>query len=289
MKSTQGLFALSRVVAVVLAGVAAAVGYFASAPPGAAQPALQLVNPGYLTVGTYGTVIPGITVGPGDKLGGLDGVLLSAFAKDHGLKLKLYQTTFASMILAVEQKKIDVGTYVFYTKERAQHVFYTYPFLVSYAVLYTQKSFPYQGPQSMDGKKIGTVVGFVWAPYLQKWSASGAALFPDQVTVGKALMNGQIQGYVNGGFVIHAPPFNDSPEIVEHPLHTGDFSIPEQFLANPAYNLVNCNNRELGAELDRELAKLRASGEWQKALKSYNLGADQEVELKTPPQICSGG
>lgn len=118
--------------------------------PGAAlaQPALQLVEPGSLTVGTYGTVIPGIVVDPGDKLGGLDGVLLTAFAKDHGLELKLYQTTFASMILAVEQKKIDVGTYVFYTPERAQHVFYTYPFLVSRAVIYTLKSFPYNGPQS---------------------------------------------------------------------------------------------------------------------------------------------
>jgi ABC-type amino acid transport substrate-binding protein len=288
MKSRQGRFAVFGLAAVVMASVAAAIGYFGSLRLSAAQPTLQLVNPGYLTVGTYGTVIPGIVVGPGDKLSGLNGVLLTAFAKDHGLELKLYQTTFASMILAVEQKKIDVGTYVFYTKERAQHVFYTYPFLVSYAVVYTLKSFPYEGPQSMDGKKVGTVVGFVWAPYLQKWSASGAALFPDQVTVGEALLNGQIQGYVNGGFVIHAPPFNDSQEVVEHPLHAGDYGIPEQFLANPAYNLVNCNNRELGAELDRELAKLRANGEWQKALKTYNLGSDQEVELKTPPQVCGG-
>jgi ABC-type amino acid transport substrate-binding protein len=288
MTAREGRFALFGLFAALTASLVSGVCYFGSAGRSAAQPALQLVEPGSLTVGTYGTVIPGIVVGPGDKLGGLDGVLLTAFAKDHGLELKLYQTTFASMILAVEQKKIDVGTYVFYTPERAQHVFYTYPFLVSRAVIYTLKSFPYDGPQSMDGKKVGTVVGFVWAPYLQKWSAAGAALFPDQVTVAKALLNGQIQGYVNGGFIIHAPPFNDDPNVVEHPLHTGDFDIPEQFLANPAYNLVNCNNRELGAELDRELAKLRVNGEWQKALKSYDLGPDQETELKTPPQICSG-
>jgi ABC-type amino acid transport substrate-binding protein len=288
MNARRGGFALFGLVAALAASAVAAVCYFGSASGSAAQPVLQLVNPGYLTVGTYGTVIPGIVVGPGDRLGGLDGVLLTAFAKDHGLKLKLYQTTFASMILAVEERKIDVGTYVFYTKERAQHVFYSYPFLVSRAVVFTLKSLPYKGPESLRGKKVGTVVGFVWAPYLQKWSASGAALFPDQVTVAKALLNGQIQGYVNGGFVIHAPPFNDSPDVVEHPLHTGDFDIPERFLANPAYNLVNCNNRELGAELDRELAKLRADGTWQKALKSYNLGPDQETPLKTPPQICSG-
>ena len=51
---------------------------------------------------------------------------------------------------------------------------------------------------------MGTVIGYVWAPYLQKWSAAGAALFPDEVTVGKALLNGQIDGYINGEGVIHA-------------------------------------------------------------------------------------
>lgn len=111
MKARQGRFALFDLVAVLAACVVSGVWYSGSASLSATQPALQLANTGYLTVGTYGTVIPGIAVGPGDKLGGVNGILLTAFAKNHGLRLKLYQTTFASMILAVEQKKIDVGTY----------------------------------------------------------------------------------------------------------------------------------------------------------------------------------
>jgi ABC-type amino acid transport substrate-binding protein len=286
LRTARRFFNISFAALVAMAGLFAVGDATLAASP--AQPGFKLVNPGFLTVATYGTVIPGIVVGPGDRLSGLDGILLTAFARDHGLRLKLYQTTFASMILAVEQGKVDVGTYIFYTKERAQHVFYTYPFLVSRAVLYTLTSFPYSGPASMTAKKVGTVVGFVWAPYLQKWSASGAALFPDQVTVAQALLNRQIQGYVNGGFVIHAPPFNDTPKVVEHPLHAGDFDIPEPLLANPAYNMVNCNNRGLGAALDQELAKLHQSGEWQKALASYQLGEDQNVKLETPPQLCGG-
>ena len=58
MKSRQRRFAAFGLTAVVMAGVAAAVGYLGSARLSAAQPTLQLVNPGYLTVGTYGTVIP---------------------------------------------------------------------------------------------------------------------------------------------------------------------------------------------------------------------------------------
>jgi ABC-type amino acid transport substrate-binding protein len=253
----------------------------------AAQPAnLPLVEPGYLTVATYGTGIPAIVVGPGDSLGGLDGALFNAFARDHQLKLKLYQTTFASMILAVQQGKVDIGTYIFYTPERAKHVYYTYPFWVSHAVLFTLKSTPYSGPESLKGKKVGTVIGFVWAPYLQQWSASGAALFPDQATVAQALLNGQIQGYVNGQVLLHTPPLSDSPEVVAHQLHPGDFDIPEPLLANIAYNIVNCDKRDLATALDQELAKMHSTGEWQETLKANGLGPDADVELATPEQMC---
>jgi ABC-type amino acid transport substrate-binding protein len=253
----------------------------------AAQPAnLRLVEPGYLTVATYGTGIPAMVVGPGDSLGGLDGALFNAFVRDHQLKLKLYQTTFASMILAVEQGKVDVGTYIFYTPERAKHVYYTFPFWVSHAVLFTLKSTPYSDPASMSGKKVGTVIGFVWAPYLQQWSASGAALFPDQATVAQALLNGQIQGYVNGEVILHTPPLNDSPNVVANRLHPGDFGIPETLLANIAYNIVNCDNRDLATALDQELAKMHSTGEWQETLKANGLGPDADVELATPEQMC---
>ena len=250
----------------------------------------QLANPGYLTVATNGTIIPGIIIGPGDnELSGLEGALFNAFARDHGLKLKLFQTTFASVILSVEQRKVDVGPYVFYTEERAKHFYYTYPFLVSHAVIYTLKSFLYYGPDSMNGKKVSTVVGFVWAPFLQKWSPSGATLFQDQTTNGQALLNRQVDGYVNGEFTVHAPPLSDSPNVVAHALHGGDFGIPESRLANIAYNIVSCNNRGLAAALDRELRHLHANGEWQKVLKANGLGPDADVSLKAPVQICSGG
>ena len=259
-------------------------------PPAAAQDAnFQPVNPGYLTVATHGSLVPEIVVGPGDQLGGVDGGLFNPFVRDHGLKLKLFQTTFASMILAVEQHKVDVGEGVFYTPERAQHVYYTYPFFVTQAAILTLKSFPYSGPDSMKGKRLGTVIGYVWAPYLQKWSASGAALFPDEVTVGQALLNGQIDRYINGEGVIHAAPLKDSTNVVAHRLHPGDFGMPESALSNLAYNIVNCDNRGVAVALDQELSKLHATGEWQKTLTANGLGPDADAPLKSPVQHCGGG
>lgn len=254
----------------------------------AAAADFQLIEPGTLTVATYGSGIPAIVVGPGDKLGGLDGALLNAFARDHVLKLKLYQTTFASVILAAQQGKADLGTYVFYTPERAKHVYYTFPFWVSHAVVFTLKSLPYAGPQSMEGKKVGTVIGFVWAPYLQKWSSSGAMLFPDQASAAQALLNGQIQGYVNGEVLLHTPPLSESGDVVAHRLNAGDFGFPETVLSNPSYNIVNCNNRGIATALDEELKNLHTSGEWKKVLEENHLGPDSDVTLSAPEQICSG-
>jgi ABC-type amino acid transport substrate-binding protein len=247
-----------------------------------------LVEPGYLTVGTYGTGIPAIIVGPGDKLSGLDGALVTAFARDHNLQIKLYQTTFASQILAVEQGKIDVGTFVFYTAERAKHVYYTAPFWVSHTVMFTLKSTPYTDAKSMEGKKVGTVIGFVWAPYLQKWSATGGMLFPDQATVAQALLNGQIDGYVNGEAAMHTPPLSDAPDVVTHRMQAGDFGFPEALFANLSYNIVKCDNRGLATAMDQEFVKMHADDEWAKALEENKLGPDSDVEPKVPEQVCSG-
>lgn len=269
------------IVAVCLLCVSGWIG--GASPRAAAQPAFKLVTPGYLTVATHGSLPPEIVVGPGDTMGGMDGALYNAFVKDHGLKLKLFQTTFPSMILAVEQGKVDAGEGVFYTSERAKHVYYTLPFYLTRAGIFTLQTFPYSGPASMEGKKVATVIGYVWAPYLQKWSASGAALFPDEVTAVQALLNGQVQGYVNGtgGQV--------NPKMVAHPLHPGDFEFPESVLANIAYNIVNCKNPGLAAALDEELTKLHKSGEWLKALKAHGLPPEDDAGLKSPTQVCTGG
>ena len=261
-----------------------AVGWISGAGPrAAAQSSLRLVNPGYFTLATHGTLPPEITVGPGDTLGGMDGVLYNAFVKDHGLKLKLFETTFSSMILAVEQGKVDGGEGVFYTENRAKHVYYTYPFYVSRTVIFTLKSFPYTGPASMEGKRVATIIGYVWAPYLQKWSAPGTALFPDEVTTVQALLNGQVQGYVNG------VGGKSWPGVVHHDLHEGDFGFPKSVLENVAYNIVNCKNRDIAAALDAELTKLHKSGEWMRALKAHDMGPEDDAVLQSPKQICGGG
>jgi ABC-type amino acid transport substrate-binding protein len=250
------------------------------------QPSYRLVAPGVLTVATYASAGHAVTVLPNDTLAGLDGALLNAFAKDHGLRIHLYQTTFASVILAVEQGRVDIGTYYYYTAERARHVYYTYPFFQEHAFLFTLKSLPYSGPDSLRGKKVATVIGFVWAPYLQKEFGSNAILFPDSTAAATALLNGQVDGYVNSDDVLTAPPLDTAKNVAPHVLRAGDFGFPDSVIATPAYNFVRCDNKPLAWALDYETTKLHKSGAWAKMLAANHMTDANDAPLQEPQQLC---
>jgi polar amino acid transport system substrate-binding protein len=248
----------------------------------------KLVHPGELTVATYGTGEPDIVVLPNQQLGGLEGGRFAAFTKDCNLKLRLFETTFASMILAVQNGEADVGTYIFYSDARSKVVYYTYPhWIADQANVFTLKSFNYTGPNSLDGKKVGTVTGFVWAPFLQQKFGASASLFPDTATGGTALLNGQIDGWVNGGTTIDIPPFKDQKDkVVGHPLDPGTWGMPASAIFNNSYNIVNCSNKDLANALNESLKRLVDGGQWAKIMADNKVPTPQQPKLESPQQGC---
>lgn len=255
------------------------------ASPSSTGPSLSLITPGTLTVATYGSAAPAMTI-TGNTLGGLDGALINAFVAAHHLKLDLYQTTFASVILAVEQGKADLGTYYYYTAARASQVYYTFPFFLERAAMFTQKSFNYSGPASMQGKKVGTVVGFVWAPYLQTVFGSNAVLYPNSTDAAEALINGQIQGYVNSSDNEGNPPINNNANIVPNLIQPGQYGMPTSALNTLAYNFVNCGNKGLAQALNAEMTTLHQGSAWDNVLTSNGLPLNVDSPLQAPAQEC---
>ena len=288
---------MSVAIAVGLVGLLAACGSSSSSKPTANSSSsanYNLVTPGELTVAVYGNYAPYVTVTPGGQLGGVDGALLNGFAKSVGLKVHVFQTTFTSSILAVEQHKADIGTYIYYTPQRAASVYYTLPFLSDYAVVFTLKSFPYKNADSLLGDSVGTVQGFVWAPYLQKTFGSRAKLYPDTVTVGTALLNGQIQGYVDGSTSQLSPPIN-TPNVVPHLLKAGDYGFPQSVIATIAYNDVKCSNTGLATAYNNYVQSFASSGGFASLVNSnvaqveaaYHIHLPSLVPaLTVPKEIC---
>lgn len=258
-----------------------------STPTGGTTPdAFSLLTPGTLLVSTWGTSQPEVVINGDGTMGGLDGALLKAFAKDHNLQIKLFQTTFASSILAVQQGKADMGAYFYWSDARAKQAFYTFPFFADTSVVITKSDFNYTGPDSLKGKKIGGIVGSVYTPYVQKaFPANLVSIYPDIPQEGQALLNGQVDALVESNTVAAEPPLLGRSDIKLWPINAGDFGLPASMMQNLSYNVVPCNNKPLADALDAELKKIVQSGDWDATLKA-NSAQSLNLTLARPTEGC---
>lgn len=245
----------------------------------------HLVTPGYLTVATHGTEAPEISISLSGVLGGADGAWINAFAQQHHLKIKLFQTTFSSAILAVQDGKADVGVAAYYSAARSKAVFFTYPFYQEDAAVLTLPGFKYTGPASLTGKPVGTVTGFVWQPYLQKVFGSDLHTYPDTATIGQALLNGSIVGYFDTVTANTLAPLT-AANTRTYVITSGQFGMPESVLVDIARNYVNCSNTGLATAMNATLASLHKSGAWAKTLTANHLTSIFDPTLTTEPNGC---
>jgi polar amino acid transport system substrate-binding protein len=255
------------------------------------QPTVKTVTSGYLTVATYGTALPVIQVGPGpDQVGGTDGAWINAYASDHGLKVKLFQTTFESSILAVQQGKADMSVSFYYNPDRAHKVYYTYPIDIEGLQAFTKKSFSWNGASSLMGHKVGSVTGYEWIPYFQKAFGSSLLLYPTGTDAKTAFLNGQIDAYLDADVNYFGPPINASPDVLPHDLKGGDLGIPDSLIAVMSYNIVNCGEKDVANGMNDEMKKLQSSGKWATILTQTGAPAGtiatKAAPLETPTQYC---
>jgi len=271
--------------ALLTLGVTAACGG-SSSPTQSATNNFPLISSGTLTVATWGTSPPEIVVN-GDQLTGLDGALLNAFASDHKLTLKVFSTDFASSILAVQQRKADMGAYFYWSPARSQQMFYTKPIFADTTVVIYKDTFTYTGPDSLKGKKIGATTGSVYTPIVQKLFGNNVVVFPGITQMSTALINGQVDALVEANTVATEPPLAGRTDIKQTQVNPGDFGMTADQLTHIAYNVVPCGSGKLADALDAELAKLQSSGAWTKAL-SDNSAQPVTFANDRPTQGCSG-
>lgn len=260
------------------------------ATPTSSSPPFKTITAGTLTIATYGSAPPLITVGPGpNDIGGLSGGWAKAFASEYGLQIKLFQTTFASSLLAVQQGKADVGAPVYYNSDRAKTYYYTYPVDLEALVVFTKKSFSYNGPGSLKGHKVGTVTGYVWTPYFQKFFGSNLQLYTGAADAKTAFMNGQVDAYLDADINYFSPPLNLSPELSLHTVSDGDFGIPGNIIANESYWIVNCGEKGLAAAMNKTRDKLESNGQWKSIVSGDGAppGTPQQTpQLTVPTNLC---
>lgn len=281
---------LLHLTAIALLAAAVVIGGAAAAGSRGAAADLPLVHDGQLTIATYGTGFPTVVINKDGTIGGTSGAWFNAFAKDNGLKVKLFQTTFTSAILAVQQGKADVTMDIYYTPERSKTLYYSYPFSVEGLQVFTKKDFPYNGPQSLKGKKVAAVSGVVWTPTLKKFFGSDLQEYPSQAQAATAFLNGQADAYFEADAQYFTPPINKSADVTPHNIKAGQYGIGAGFVKGYGYNIVNCKAKALATALNATLKQLETSGQWAKVLAAAGAPpgtlAAQVPPRQSPKQGC---
>jgi ABC-type amino acid transport substrate-binding protein len=247
-------------------------------------PPFKTATPGVLTVGSYASYPPIIIVEPDKTLTGFLGELIDGFAGEYGLKIELMETTFPSVLLGVQQGRADMGYDIFYTEERAKTMYYTTSIYNSPVVAFTLGDFKYTGPNSLKGKRVATDVGLVWTPYLQEMFGDGLQLFQTNSDAMNALLNGQIDAYINGAGVLFNEPFlSNQDKVTAHEVNSGDFGFPDDIINSISYNIVGCDNVELATAFDKYVNAQRDNGGWDELLDKYKLPDNFRIDTSEPP------
>jgi ABC-type amino acid transport substrate-binding protein len=233
----------------------------ADAPANGEEPAFRTVKEGVLTVAPYSESAPVVTRDSG-SLGGLTGDFINGFAEENGLTVEILKADFSGSLAATQQGRADITPYIYYTPERSKTVFFTAPNFVLPSGVYTMEGFDYSGVESLTGTKVGAVVGQVWEPYIRDAFGDDGVLFQTAVDAETALVNGQIDAYVNSNFQMLVAPFSDRDDVVFHELAEGDLDMPTEVINTYSYNVVSCSNPDLADAMDEYQRGLVESGDW---------------------------
>lgn len=204
----------------------------------------------------------------GTSLKGIDGQMIEAIAKSKGWKIQIYDTDFASLIPALQAKKIDVVVDAMYiTAKRQAVVNFTNPWYSEGEGIVTRSDTSgITGAADLKGKAIGAQTGTVYLDYAKTLGASSLKVFDSQAALLQALQNKQVDAVVTdsavAGYAIAKDPKMGLTLLLPNPPH-----FPGTIGA-----AVRKDDAALLAELNDGLAALKKSGEDLTILKEYGLG-----------------
>lgn len=258
--------------AVALAGCGGTPPGAASGPTEGCTPrdeGLKTLKDGVLTVAQYEYVPFSMSKKP-DTLTGLEGDILTKFAKAQCLTLKVNKGDSAAMITSVATGRADVTLGSWYrTKERAKVVRLSAPVVVSPFSTVSKK-----GISTVDDLKkvdVGAGHGLIGIDELKKVLGGNLKIYANDDAVFEDIKAGRIDaavlGYIAGAQYLKKHDINGFKVT---PLKADKRLTATQDPGQTNFP-VNKDNKALGEALDDFIAELRKSGELDKIAKKYGL------------------
>lgn len=147
-------------------------------------------NDGELTVAAiqyppYSEVRPG-----SNEVGGIDGAVITKFARDACLDVKVITTTFAAAVSSVTSGRADVALGSIYrTAARAREVGLSDPIYLDQLGIVSKEGF--DTIKAMEGHKVATVQGYYFQDDVQRVFGGDLKLFPSNVNMFQDLVAGR--------------------------------------------------------------------------------------------------
>ena len=252
-------------------GSASAATVAAPATPAAA--AIKTQTPGTLLVGTLSDEKPNAYL-ENDQWKGFDLDLITAIAKDIGLKVQFRAIDFSALFPAVSSGRFDIGAASSAgTIERQKIVGFSKGYLIGYLGVLTKKTSGLTSAASTAGKRIGLLQGSIQESYAKKDFPSATVVrFPDNNSGVAALESGTVDGYFLD-YVAGVPYTKQHADLIQ-PISLPAFDLPAAFpIAKSNTGLIAAVN---GA-LDKEVK----NGTYLKLYKQYFPGIPVPAQL--PP------
>lgn len=227
-----------------------------------ATPSYKLVNAGTLTVGSD-TAFPPFETMNGTTAEGFDVDLVTAIAKDMGLKTVFSSVKFDTLIpQLVAGGKFDmIASAMTITDERKQQIDFADPYIDSNQSLSVAKGSSIKSTKDLAGKTVGVqsgTTGEAWAK--ENLKGSKVVPFDDTLAAFAALQAGKVDGIINDLPV--------SAYIVKDPARNA--AIVQEIPTGEQYGFaIAKTNPELTKAVNAALAKLKSDGTYNAIYKKW--------------------
>ena len=218
------------------------------------------VEPGVLTMGTNAT-FPPYEYKDGDDVVGIDAEIAQALADKLGLKVKIVDMDFDSLIASVQSGKIDMSLAgMTVTEERKQNVDFTNSYATGVQVIIVKEDSDIASADDLEGKLIGVQQGTTGHLYCaDDFGEENVIPYANGATAVQALLQGKVDCVVIDQEPAKAfVEANAGLKILETAYTTEDYAAA-----------VSKDNPALTAALNSALQELKDDGTIQGILDKY--------------------
>ncbi|QHG64666.1 substrate-binding periplasmic protein [Pseudomonas putida] len=237
------------------------------------------LTPGVLTVAAW--VFPPYSIpGPNQELGGVDGEIIRQIAARECLTIKASVLDPAAAIQSVVTRRADVVIGDWYrTVERGKVLGLSAPLYLDVMGIISKPGYVTVG--ELEGKRVGTVQGYLWVNDLKKVLGDNLVLYPNPVAMAQDLASGRIEAGIDSHAVAIASQQKGAYQGASIKVSAPDPRVKATEQPGQTAIPYMRSNAELGKALDANIQALHGSGEIARILEAHGLDR-QAAEVGAP-------